>query len=54
MRSLHRIYALKAKLKNVNPPKLTVDGATDDDAIVINIQIAGFAPAAGAGAAAAT
>ena len=43
---------LKAKLKNINPPKLTADGATGDDAIVINIQIAGFATAAGAGAAA--
>ena len=45
--------ALKAKLKNINPPKLTADGATGDDAIVINIQIAGFATPAGAGAAAA-
>ena len=42
---------LKAKLKNVNPPKLTVASTFGGEAIVIDIQIAGFAAAAAADAA---
>jgi hypothetical protein len=43
--------ALKAMLKDINPAKVTVEGANGGANVIIDIQITGFSAAPAAGAA---